>query len=121
VLLVGSEPERPYERPPLTKDYLRGESEREKTYVHEHGVYEAHQIELETDTTVTAIDSAGPRVTLAGGRELSCDRLLLATGAGPRRTRVGLGTVGRTKQSSAPPPACACSTPGAAVPLSSSA
>ena len=44
VLLIGSEPERPYERPPLTKDYLRGESEREKTYVHEQGFYEDHQI-----------------------------------------------------------------------------
>ena len=38
VLLIGSEPERPYERPPLTKDYLRGESEREKAYVHERGL-----------------------------------------------------------------------------------
>ena len=53
VLLIGSEPERPYERPPLTKDYLRGESEREKAYVHEQGFYEHHQIELQTDTTVT--------------------------------------------------------------------
>ena len=34
VVLIGAEPERPYERPPLTKDYLRGESEREKAYVH---------------------------------------------------------------------------------------
>ena len=38
VLLIGAEPERPYERPPLTKDYLRGESAREKTYVHEDGL-----------------------------------------------------------------------------------
>ncbi|MGZ4234049.1 MAG: NAD(P)/FAD-dependent oxidoreductase [Solirubrobacteraceae bacterium] len=85
VLLIGSEPERPYERPPLTKDYLRGESEREKTYVHEHGFYEQHQVELETGATVTAIDPAGSGVTLADGRELACDRLLLATGAEPRR------------------------------------
>ena len=62
VLLIGSEPERPYERPPLTKDYLRGESEREKAYVHEQGFYEDHQIELETGATVTAIDPAGSRV-----------------------------------------------------------
>jgi 3-phenylpropionate/trans-cinnamate dioxygenase ferredoxin reductase component len=85
VLLIGSEPERPYERPPLTKDYLRGESEREKTYVHEQGFYEDHQIELETAATVTAIDGGGSRVRLADGRELSYDRLLLATGAEPRR------------------------------------
>jgi 3-phenylpropionate/trans-cinnamate dioxygenase ferredoxin reductase component len=85
VLLIGSEPERPYERPPLTKDYLRGESEREKAYVHERGFYEDHQIELETDATVTAIDRGGSRVLLADGSELSYDRLLLATGAEPRR------------------------------------
>jgi 3-phenylpropionate/trans-cinnamate dioxygenase ferredoxin reductase component len=85
VLLIGSERERPYERPPLTKNYLRGESEREKAYVHEHGFYAQHQIELETDATVTAIDPAGSRVRLADGRELSYDRLLLATGAEPRR------------------------------------
>ena len=85
VLLIGSEPERPYERPPLTKDYLRGESEREKAYVHEQGFYEDHQIELETDATVTAIDRDGSRVRLADGRELAYDRLLLATGAEPRR------------------------------------
>ena len=39
VVLVGAEAERPYERPPLTKDYLRGESEREKAYVHGAGFY----------------------------------------------------------------------------------
>lgn len=85
VLLLGSEPERPYERPPLTKAYLREESPREKTYVHEPAFYTEQQIELETDTTVTAIDPGGSRVTLADGRELGYDRLLLATGAEPRR------------------------------------
>jgi 3-phenylpropionate/trans-cinnamate dioxygenase ferredoxin reductase component len=85
VLLIGSEPERPYERPPLTKDYLRGESEREKAYVHEQGFYEDHQIELEAGSTVTGIDPAQARVALADGRELTYDRLLLATGAEPRR------------------------------------
>ena len=85
VVLIGSEQERPYERPPLTKDYLRGESEREKAYVHEQGFYEAHEIELETDATVTALDPATRRVTLADGRELCYDRVLLATGAEPRR------------------------------------
>jgi 3-phenylpropionate/trans-cinnamate dioxygenase ferredoxin reductase subunit len=85
VLLVGSEPERPYERPPLTKDYLREESPREKAYVHEPDFYAEQQIELETDTTVTAIDPGGSRVTLADGRELGYDRLLLATGAEPRK------------------------------------
>jgi 3-phenylpropionate/trans-cinnamate dioxygenase ferredoxin reductase component len=85
VVLIGTEPDRPYERPPLTKDYLRGESEREKAYVHGADFYEQHDIELMTGTTVTAIDPRGPSVTLDGGRELSYDRLLLTTGSEPRQ------------------------------------
>jgi 3-phenylpropionate/trans-cinnamate dioxygenase ferredoxin reductase subunit len=85
VVLIGNEPERPYERPPLTKDYLRGESERDKAYVHEADFYARHEIELLTDTTATAIDLGTSRITLHDGRELSYDRLLLATGAEPRR------------------------------------
>src|SRR5450432_180609 len=88
ILLLGAEPERPYERPPLTKDYLRGESDREKAFVHEQGFYEDQQIELLTEVTVTAIDPGGSRVTLADGRELGFDRLLLATGAEPRHITV---------------------------------
>ena len=88
VLLIGAEPERPYERPPLTKDYLRGESPRAKAYVHEESFYAQHQIELVTGATVTAIDPAASKVTLADGRELGFDRLLLATGAEPRRIPV---------------------------------
>ncbi len=88
VVLIGSEPERPYERPPLSKDYLRGESEREKAYVHPAEFYAEHQIELLMESTVTAIDPGASRVTLAGGRELGFDRLLLTTGAEPRRIPV---------------------------------
>jgi len=88
VVLLGAEPERPYERPPLTKDYLRGESEREKAYVHAAGFYAEHEIELETDTTVAEVDPAGGRVTLADGRAIAFDRLLLTTGAEPRRIAV---------------------------------
>ncbi len=88
VTLVGSEMERPYERPPLTKDYLRGESEREKAYVHPSEFYEQHEIELLTGATVTGIDPGGSRITLDDGRELAYDRLLLSTGAEPRRLSV---------------------------------
>jgi 3-phenylpropionate/trans-cinnamate dioxygenase ferredoxin reductase component len=88
VVLLGSEPERPYERPPLTKHYLRGESPREKAYVHEDGFYADHDVELETGATVARIDPGASRVTLDDGRELSFDRLLLATGAEPRRIPV---------------------------------
>src|SRR5262250_1793076 len=88
VLLVGAEPERPYERPPLTKDYLRGESERAKAYVHPGGFYAQQEIELVTGVTVTAIEPAESRVRLADGRTVGYDRLLLATGAEPRRIPV---------------------------------
>jgi 3-phenylpropionate/trans-cinnamate dioxygenase ferredoxin reductase subunit len=88
VVLIGDEPEVPYERPPLTKDYLRGESPREKTYVHPEGYYPEHGIELMSRTTVTAIDPARSRVTLGDGAELTFDRLLLATGAEPRRISI---------------------------------
>jgi 3-phenylpropionate/trans-cinnamate dioxygenase ferredoxin reductase subunit len=88
VLLLGSEPERPYERPPLTKDYLRGESPREKAYVHDEGFYAEHQIELETGIEVTELDVGASRIGLADGRELSFDRLLLSCGAEPQRIPV---------------------------------
>jgi 3-phenylpropionate/trans-cinnamate dioxygenase ferredoxin reductase component len=88
VVIIGSEPERPYERPPLSKDYLRGEAEREKAYVHEQGFYEQHEIELLTGTTVSEIDPDSSRIKLADGAELAFDRLLLTTGAEPRRILV---------------------------------
>jgi len=87
-VLLGAEAERPYERPPLTKDYLRGESERDKAYVHAADFYADNEVDLETATTVTAIDPAGSRVTLDDGRTFAFDRLLLTTGAEPRRIPV---------------------------------
>ena len=85
VVLIGNESERPYERPPLTKDYLRGESEREKAYVHKAEYYEEHEIELISGATVNAVDPGAATVTLDDGQELTYDRLLLTTGAEPRR------------------------------------
>ena len=54
ILLIGAEQERPYERPPLTKDYLRGESEREQAHVHPADFYAQQEIELVTGMTVTS-------------------------------------------------------------------
>ena len=88
IVMVGSEPERPYERPPLTKNYLRGESGRETVYVHPPGYYDEHEIELLSDVTATAIDPKASRVVLEGDRQLAYDRLLLSTGAEPRRIPV---------------------------------
>jgi 3-phenylpropionate/trans-cinnamate dioxygenase ferredoxin reductase component len=88
VVLVGGEPERPYERPPLSKDYLRGESEREKAHVHAAGFYEEQEIDLLAGSAVAAIDPGASRVLLEDNRELAYDRLLLTTGAEPRRLTV---------------------------------
>jgi 3-phenylpropionate/trans-cinnamate dioxygenase ferredoxin reductase subunit len=88
VLLIGDEPERPYERPPLTKDYLRGDAPREQAYVHSESFYGAHDIELMTGTTVAAVNPGRSRITLDDGRELNYDRLLLATGAEPNRLQL---------------------------------
>ena len=88
VILIGAEPERPYERPPLTKDYLRGETEREKAYVHADDFYARLEVELMTGVTVTAIEPGRSRLTLDSGRTLGYDKLLLTTGAQPRRLDV---------------------------------
>ena len=84
VVLIGDEPERPYERPPLSKEYLRGEAD-SKPYVHDASFYAEHDIELRTGTNVERIDPAASQVHLAGGESLAFDRLLLSTGARPRR------------------------------------
>jgi len=85
--LIGDEPERPYERPPLSKDHLRGETT-EVPYVHEAGFYRDNDIKLLTSTRVTGIDIGLREVLLEGDRHLGYDRLLLATGSVPRRLDV---------------------------------
>jgi 3-phenylpropionate/trans-cinnamate dioxygenase ferredoxin reductase component len=87
ITLVGDEPELPYERPPLTKDYLRGESPREKSQVHPAAFYAEDDIELR-HASATSIDTQERRVLLDDGQELGYDALLLATGAAPRRISV---------------------------------
>jgi|SRR5215217_257810 len=85
VVLIGAEPEAPYERPPLSKGYLAGESGREEARVHPDGLYAEHRIEVEQGTAVTALDAAAHTLELRDGRVLSYDRVLIATGAVPRR------------------------------------
>jgi 3-phenylpropionate/trans-cinnamate dioxygenase ferredoxin reductase subunit len=88
VILVGAESERPYERPPLSKDYLQGKSERQKAYVHDEDFYGQQEIELRLGTVAEAIDPQASTLTLAGGEQLAYDRLLLTTGAEPRKISV---------------------------------
>jgi NADPH-dependent 2,4-dienoyl-CoA reductase/sulfur reductase-like enzyme len=95
VVLFGSEPERPYERPPLTKGYLLGKDERDSVFVHSADWYAEHDIDLRTGVTVAMIDSDARLVTFDGGT-VGYDKLLLATGASARRIDIpgaGLGNV----------------------------
>ncbi|MFL6100808.1 MAG: NAD(P)/FAD-dependent oxidoreductase [Actinomycetales bacterium] len=85
VTIVGAERRRPYERPDLSKAVLLGKKSADELYVHDEGWYGEHSVELLLGQRATAIDRDQRRVTLADGRDLSYDRLLLATGASPRR------------------------------------
>jgi 3-phenylpropionate/trans-cinnamate dioxygenase ferredoxin reductase subunit len=85
VVLVGAEPDPPYERPPLSKEYLRGEASLEDAFVRPAGWYEEQDIDLRTSTRVVQIDAKAKEVVLAGGKRLSFDRLLLATGGRNKR------------------------------------
>jgi 3-phenylpropionate/trans-cinnamate dioxygenase ferredoxin reductase component len=87
LILIGDEPERPYERPPLSKDYLRGEST-DNPYVHAESFYPDNEIELWSSTRVTGINAGLSELLLEGDRRLGYDRLLLTTGAVPRRLDV---------------------------------
>lgn len=84
IVLLGAEPERPYERPPLSKDYIRDESAREEAFIHPENFYADREIELHTSSAVRAIALNTSEVVLQDER-LRFDRLLLATGAAPRR------------------------------------
>ncbi|MGH9187442.1 MAG: NAD(P)/FAD-dependent oxidoreductase [Acidimicrobiales bacterium] len=88
VVLVGAEVHRPYERPPLSKQLLRGETTADEAHVHEETFYTDHDIELRLGTRVTEIDTHSTVVHLQGGEQIGYDRLLLATGARPRRLRL---------------------------------
>ncbi|MCK2220027.1 FAD-dependent oxidoreductase [Actinomadura sp. ATCC 31491] len=85
IVLFGAEHERPYERPPLSKDYLTGRSEREAVYVHAPGWYAEHGVDLRLGMRVTRVEPEHHVVRLGNGSRQPYDKLLLATGAAPRR------------------------------------
>ncbi|OZM80105.1 NAD(P)/FAD-dependent oxidoreductase [Pseudonocardia sp. MH-G8] len=88
VVLFGAEPHRPYERPPLSKEYLQGSAERETVFVHPEGWYADHEVDLRVDTAVTGIDRGAHEILTRTGHRERYDKLLLTTGATPRRLAV---------------------------------
>ncbi len=88
IILIGAENELPYERPPLSKGYLHGATEREKIYVHPRQWYGQSDIELRLGAVVTDIDRAAHQVTLDDGSRVGYSKLLITTGSSPRRLPV---------------------------------
>ena len=84
LLVIGQEPDPPYNRPPLTKGYLRGEVAREETYVQAPEEWEEAVVELRLGTRVEKIDPDQHEVELAGGERVAYRTLVVATGARPR-------------------------------------
>jgi 3-phenylpropionate/trans-cinnamate dioxygenase ferredoxin reductase subunit len=85
ILIVGREPHLPYERPPLSKEYLRGEQGVDDLPVRGEDWYAEQEVEVRIGTEVTALDPDGPSVELADGERIDADAVLLATGGMPRR------------------------------------
>ncbi|MEU2199114.1 FAD-dependent oxidoreductase [Isoptericola sp. NPDC019482] len=88
LVVVTNEGHRPYERPPLSKDYLRGQAEPDVIYPLKAGWWDDHAIDLRTLTTVVDLAPADHEVTFADGSTLGYSRLLLATGSTPRALQV---------------------------------
>ncbi|MEV0096699.1 FAD/NAD(P)-binding oxidoreductase [Streptomyces sp. NPDC050738] len=85
VILIGDERDHPYERPPLSKGFLSGKEERDSVFVHEPAWYAQAEVELHLGQTVVAVDRTAKAVRLGDGALIHYDKLLLATGAEPRR------------------------------------
>jgi 3-phenylpropionate/trans-cinnamate dioxygenase ferredoxin reductase subunit len=81
ILLAGREPEPPYERPPLSKEYMRGEAKREDAYVNPLSWYEENGVELMSGRNVMSLDLAARTAKLQGGEEVAFGKALLGTGA----------------------------------------
>ncbi|HEX4865402.1 MAG TPA: FAD-dependent oxidoreductase, partial [Acidimicrobiales bacterium] len=85
VTLIGSEPHPPYERPPLSKEHLRGEASFQQSLVHPADFYRAHRIDTRFGEPVARVHVASRMIELADGEHLPYDRVLIATG-GRNRT-----------------------------------
>jgi 3-phenylpropionate/trans-cinnamate dioxygenase ferredoxin reductase subunit len=85
VVLIGAEPQLPYDRPPLSKNYLRGVTPFEKTLLRPADFYRERAIEMRLGTTVTRVDAEKRTLALHDGERLDFDQLLIATGGKNRR------------------------------------
>ena len=95
ITLIGVEEDPPYERPPLSKELLRGEQTLEDAFVRPSAWYAAHGVDVRFDTRVTQVDVHEHEVVVAGGERIGFDRLVVATGVRNRNLDVsGAGLPG---------------------------
>jgi len=85
VVLIGTEPQLPYDRPPLSKNYLRGVTPFEKTLLRPAEFYRERDIEMRLGTTVTRVDVEKRALAFQDGERLDFDQLLIATGGKNKR------------------------------------
>lgn len=88
IIMIGDDPALPYQRPPLSKAYLKGELSAERLYLRPAQFYEQQNIELRLSERVESIDRGAKTILTASGDTLSYDSLLLATGAPPRKLQM---------------------------------
>jgi 3-phenylpropionate/trans-cinnamate dioxygenase ferredoxin reductase subunit len=91
ITLIGEEPSLPYQRPPLSKKYMTGEMEAERLLLRPADWYTEHRVTCRTNTIVSAIDPARKQISLQKGETLTYGKLLIATGARPRRLPDAVG------------------------------
>jgi NADPH-dependent 2,4-dienoyl-CoA reductase/sulfur reductase-like enzyme len=88
LLIVGQEINRPYHRPPLSKEFLRREKSHDEVFTHPSSWYEENRVRLRTGRRAARLDVARRAVTLDNAEEISFDRLLIATGAHARHLHI---------------------------------
>jgi len=81
IVLIGDEPGLPYQRPPLSKSYLAGESGLDELWLRPEAFYQKQKIDLVAGEAVTAVDRPARRLRLGSGGAIECDHVVLATGA----------------------------------------
>ena len=94
IVILGDEPHPPYQRPPLSKQYLSGEHGLEKVYLRPEKFYADRNIDLRTEVSVTKIDPANKSVTTIGGDTIDYEKLLIATGSRPRKLGIAGSDLG---------------------------
>jgi 3-phenylpropionate/trans-cinnamate dioxygenase ferredoxin reductase component len=93
IAIVGDEPELPYERPPLSKEYFAGDKEFERIMIRPAAFWAEREVTMLTSTRVTAVDPVEHSVTTADGRSIGYDKLIWATGGAPRALPLPGGTL----------------------------